>query len=70
MYFINNMQRLADRRSKYKTPSHSQSKKPMEKKSRGPGGDLHGTLSPDPQKSRFEDVTGWGSLFPLHLSVD
>lgn len=47
-----------------------EAKRRKKKKSRGPGGDLHGTLSLDPQKSRFADVTGRGSLFSLHLSVE
>lgn len=48
-----------------------QFKKPKEqqKQSRGPEGNLHGTLSLDVQKSRSADVTGRGSLFSLHLSV-
>lgn len=55
---------------KKNTVPHSQSKKPIEKKSRGLGVDLHGTLFPDPQRSRFVDVTGRESLFSLHLSVE
>lgn len=31
---------------------------------------MHGTLFPDPQRSRFADVTGRGSSFSLHLSVE
>jgi len=56
------------RRRKNLTASPNSQKK--KKKEQGSRGDLHGTLSPDQQRSRFADVTGRGSLFALHLPVE
>lgn len=61
-------------KKKNKKKSHSQSKElkqQQQKKGAGVQEEIcMGTLSLDPQRSRFADVTGRGSLLSLHLSVE